>query len=115
MSLEFGGALFVVAVGYGAHSFKQKSKKWYGRIEILFATLYASYNIAKVEDPVKPTPRDLAVFWMAIFGSAYIVARDLGNIGEAKSKTKYNCSGADPSSGGPTSSPAPSGSPPGQT
>jgi hypothetical protein len=59
LSLEFGGALFVVAVGYGAHSFKQKSKKSYGRIEILFATLYASYNIAKVEDPVKPTPRDL--------------------------------------------------------
>ncbi len=78
-ALQISVVVFAGLIGFGAHHFKRMSKTLYGVCEVLFAVLYAMSNANRI-DPAKP---DQQFVWVAILGSAYIVARGLNNISEA--------------------------------
>ena len=71
----------VTLCGVGAYAFKRYSQYWYGFFEVIFAGA-SVLNIASGLSP------DAAFFsrWVALFGAAYIVARGLGNMTEAKQR-----------------------------
>lgn len=72
-------ACAVLVVGGVAHLFKQKNQFWYGILEVGFAGGCA-VSIASGMSPKE------ALFsqWVALGGTAYVVARGLNNISEAK-------------------------------
>lgn len=82
-------ACAVLVVGGLAHMFKQRNQLWYGILEVGFAGGCAA-SIASGMSPHE------ALFsqWAALGGAAYVVARGLNNISEAKrryaSKTPPN-------------------------
>ena len=68
----------VVAVGAFAHWFKQKNQKWYGVVEVAFGAASAG----SVSFRMMPGP--LFAQWATLAGCAYVIARGLNNISQAK-------------------------------
>ena len=81
--LELTLPLFVLGFGYAAHWFKTKSQYWYGCSEVAMATALA-LNVARGMNPGEP----MFSRWAALVGTAYIVARGLSNISDAKKEAR---------------------------
>jgi hypothetical protein len=69
----------VVFLGIAAHWFKGKNQRWYGMVEVLFGSI-SGFGIA-----LNISPRNS---WLtqgaALVGCAYVIARGLNNIADAK-------------------------------
>ena len=79
-------AVIVVAVGFGAHRFKQVNKLWYGRNEVLFGVISAVFVVSRIDfGAVEFKSLSLAQFGTLV-GCAYVVARGLNNVSEAKAE-----------------------------
>ena len=75
-------ALVAISLGWLAHYFKTRWQYRYGVAEVCFAAVSA-WNLAHGLS----TQEALLSRWVALIASAYIAARGLGNIADAKSKT----------------------------
>jgi hypothetical protein len=75
--------LFVCAIGWLAHRFKQWQQGWYGLTEIVFGVISA-INVAFNMIPGSSTLPQ----WVALFGSTYIIVRGLGNLSEVIRRKK---------------------------
>jgi len=71
----------VLVLGFGAALFKKIAQFYYGWCELVFATASAIWI---VKDSLGATV--VLSQWTALIGSAYIVARGMGNMAEAKIK-----------------------------
>jgi uncharacterized membrane protein len=67
-------ALFITALGFGAHYFKRKNQRWYGNVEVVVGFLTALF----IAGTLKPGSLDLSK-WATLAGAAYVIARGLGN------------------------------------
>ena len=89
LGLRIGAVIATIGLGFGAHFFKKINKGLYGMAEIIFSGTFAVNNIIAL----KPQTIDLAasdqrVYWIGVFGAAYVFARGLNNITEAKAEKK---------------------------
>jgi len=83
-STQFIVAMLVVAAGFGAHRFKQTSKLFYGYSEVAFGVLSAVLVVTRINF-VAAEFRSLSLAqYGTLVGCAYVVARGLNNISEAK-------------------------------
>jgi hypothetical protein len=89
---------FVVAVGFAAHWFKGKNQHWYGRIEVLFG-IVSAFSIAVSLSADRP--------WLpqgaTLVGCAYVIARGMNNMSDAKAKLNTRTGSRDRSSTSNTS------------
>jgi hypothetical protein len=69
--------LFVCAIGWLAHEFKQRQQGWYGLTEIVFGVASA-VNVALGMVPGASAMTQ----WVALFGCTYIVVRGISNVSE---------------------------------
>lgn len=81
-------ALFVVTVGYGAHWFKQANKLWYGYSEMLFGVLSAVLVVSRINFAAVEFSNLTLAQYGTLVGAAYVVARGLNNVSEARRETK---------------------------
>jgi hypothetical protein len=74
---------FLCVVGFGviAHIWKQQNQRTYGMSEVLFGIAAASF----ITFTLAPDKSFLSQ-WIGLGGAAYIVARGLNNVAEAKAK-----------------------------
>jgi hypothetical protein len=72
-------AAAITGIGVSAYWFKVKTKKWYGRVEVIVGFLSAVF----VAGSLGPNKLDLAK-WSTLAGCAYVIARGLGNYYDAK-------------------------------
>ena len=76
----------VVGAGWGAARFKQQNQRWYGYVEVFFAIMSAIAIVSRTNfAAVEFAALSLAQYG-ALVGSAYVVARGLTNIQEAKNR-----------------------------
>jgi len=73
--------LVVIIVGTFAHWFKKKNQKWYGLVEVVFGAASAG----SISFRMTPGP-PLFTQWATLAGCAYVIARGLNNVSEAKRK-----------------------------
>lgn len=73
----------VIAFGIGAHSWKQRDQKTYGLGEMIFAITATGFIAFRIVPG-----QSLLSQWVALGGSAYVVARGMNNFTEAKEKKK---------------------------
>lgn len=71
-------AAIIAMLGTAAFRFKKKNKRAYGSVEIVFGFVSA----VLVAQHISGTAQDLAK-WSTLAGSAYVIARGLGNRDEA--------------------------------
>ena len=70
-----------MALGFGAYHFKKKNQAWYGNVEI-FIGFVTAWVIAGT---LKPDSIELSK-WATLAGSAYVIARGVGNHAEGKDR-----------------------------
>jgi hypothetical protein len=79
----------VACIGFAAHWFKGKSQHWYGMVEVIFG-IVSGFSIAlnlSADHPWLPQGARLV-------GCAYVIARGMNNVSEAKAKRKARASAA---------------------
>lgn len=83
MAGRFAIAVAVLAFGMFAHWFKSKDKLRYGQVEVVFGAL----SVISVANGI--SPKDVLFSkWVALAGSAYVVARGLNNWSDALAARK---------------------------
>lgn len=74
-------SLFVIGFGFGAHLWKQKNQRSYGLSEVLFGIVAGTFIMFTL------TPdKSFLSQWVGLGGAAYIIARGMNNVAEAKKK-----------------------------
>lgn len=75
--------IFCVVVGFGisAHVWKRKNQYTYGFGEVLFACMATGYIAFRIVPG-----QSVLSQWIALMGAAYVIARGLNNISDAKGK-----------------------------
>ncbi len=73
--------MVTIGAGLAAHWFKKVSQRWYGIVEALFGAAGA-FNITLQLQP----GQSMLPQWASLVGCAYVIARGLNNISDAKAQ-----------------------------
>jgi uncharacterized membrane protein HdeD (DUF308 family) len=76
---QIGVGVTVIALGVGAHKFKQRKQDWYGMVDVAFGSI-GGLSICFTLSP----GQTILSQWVGLTGCAYVIARGLNNISEAK-------------------------------
>lgn len=87
--VQIGIGVIVVGFGIGAHWFRRLNQRWYGMVEVVFGAV-SGFTIAFSMIPSRPAPSQ----WASLVGCAYVVARGLNNMSDAKAKLNTRTSAA---------------------
>lgn len=81
--------VLVVLIGFAASKFKQRSKLYYGIVEVLFGMISSIAVVSRVNFTPLPVSQMTLAQVAALVGSVYVVARGFNNIQEAKKDSGY--------------------------
>jgi hypothetical protein len=82
-------SVLVIAVGWSAHRFKLRNKLWYGYVEVVFGAGSAIAVVSRVNFAAIEFRSLTLAQYAALVGTAYVVARGLNNITEAKERPGF--------------------------